>query len=87
MQDDRDFAINTVVNYEFDKEGNFFKTRVTIAPSMVQTITADDLPAATAEGRELKNVTVCMLEGVTVRLLITELDLLGLERATGTYYL
>jgi hypothetical protein len=79
------FAQTTVVAYDLDKDGNYFTSRVTLACHMIQAVIAMDSLSAPVEGRELKDVQVCMLEGRDIRILISEVDLINLERAVGTY--
>lgn len=75
----------TVINYGED-EGKIIKTRVTIAPHMVQTVVASYEPVQSAEGQQQHKVNVLYMDGNQIELFINLLDLTTLERATGIYF-
>lgn len=80
-------SVLTVSNYGLQDDGTFLKARVTVAPHMIQVIIAGEETQATIEGRELKKVNVLLLDGNNIELLISEVDLISMERAIGTYIL
>lgn len=83
--------ILTLTNYGTDSEkprkGNVIKTRVTVAPHMVQFVVASYDKFTELEGIEIRRVNVLMTGGEQIELFLSLLDLTTLERAVGTYLL
>lgn len=84
--DGQEFVL-TVTNYAVEEDGSFTKARVTISPGMVQFIIAGTEFSHIVEGRELKKVNVVLSTENQLELFISEVDLICIERAVGTYFL
>lgn len=86
MDENREFVL-TVTNYAVEEDGSFLKARTTIAPHMIQFIIASENVHFTIEGRDLRKVNVILTEGNNLEMFISEIDLICMERAIGTYFL
>lgn len=79
----------TVINYGVEEDGlespRVTKTRVTIAPGMVQVVVGSYDTYKIVEEIELRKVNVLFLNDNDLELFISLLDLTILERAIGTY--
>ena len=82
---ERNESVLTVCNYAVQDDSQILKARVTIAPHMIQVIIAGEEPYTNIEGRDLRKVNVLMIDGNNLELLISEVDLICLERVIGTY--
>lgn len=80
-------SVLTLSNYGVQEDGKVIKARVTLAPHMIQVVIAGEETQFVMEGREIKKVNVLLLDGNNIELLISEVDLISLERAIGTYIL
>lgn len=80
-------SVLTVSNYGIEEGGKFIKARVTLAPHMIQVVIAGEETQTVVEGRELKRVNILLVDGNNIELLISEVDLISIERAIGTYIL
>jgi len=79
----------TVTNYGVDDDTNkTIKTRVTLAPGMIQTVIASyEADYGKAENNELHKVNVLYVDGNQLELFISLLDLTTIERIVGMYLL
>ena len=81
-------SVLTVANYSLDDNGvTYIKTRVTIAPNLVLFVIASDNFYSIGLSLELKKVNVVIDGGNNLELYISEVDLISIERAVGTYIL
>lgn len=81
--DEMDVRILTLTSYG-DNDSEI--VRVTIAPHNVAFVIANTVDTVKF-GQKLKKTNVMLLDGGSVELFITDLDLTTLERAVGTYML
>jgi hypothetical protein len=90
-----DHYILTVTNYSPDIEEDavidentlFKKTRITLAPHHVLFIISSDTTYCVAEGRELRRVNVIFTESSNMELYISEVDLMSIEKAVGSFFI
>lgn len=78
----------TVTNYGTDdKNEEIIRTRVTIAPHLVQAIVASEDTVQSVDGVSQHRVNVLFMDSNQIELFITALDLVSLERCVGSYFL
>lgn len=81
--DDFDMRVLTLTSYGDTEEE---VVRVTIAPHHVAFVVANTVDVIKLSQR-LKKTTVVLMDGGSMEIFITDLDLTALERAVGTYAL
>ena len=89
--EDVQICVLTITNYSTEDEeaedAVYTKSRVTVAPGMIDFVIAGYSTYAMSEGRELRKVNVILTSGSNLELLVSEVDMLSIERAAGTYVL
>lgn len=86
MEDNLEHRVLTVINYTLNDDGTLLKTRVTIQPSAVEFVLAS-YSTSLVDSHEAHKVNVCYVSGNQIELYLSQLDMITIEQAVGSYFI